>query len=153
MRGGSEEVIKRTGLLADPQAGTRLSENPHHFPVLGMYIPPIIPIAGAISRMILERTRCCCNMDEYVMNPVKACTETFKFPSGRCGDLLVLKLPKTSLIGKVPCLLDLPPTNLGWPASFLDFLLPSMYTASFRFHPGNSEVLNQHRHSKNHVFL
>lgn len=79
MRGGSEEVIKRTGLLADPQAGTRLSENPHHFPVLGMYIPPIIPIARAISRMILERTRCCCNMDEYVMNPVRPVQKLLSF--------------------------------------------------------------------------
>lgn len=89
MRGGSEEVIKKTGLLADPEAGTRLSENPHPLPCSWNVHSTIIPIAGAISRMILERTMCRCNMDEYVMNPVKACTETFKIPSGRCRDLLV----------------------------------------------------------------
>ena len=35
---------------------------------------------------------------------------------GRCRDLLILQLLKTSLKCKLPCLLHLPPTSLEWPA-------------------------------------
>lgn len=69
MRGVSEEVIKMTRLFVDLQAGTRPPRFLTHFPVLGMYIPPIIPIARVVSRMLLERTMCCCHVDGYVAEP------------------------------------------------------------------------------------
>lgn len=43
----------------------------------------------------------------------------------RCGDVLVLWSPRTSLISKFPCLLTLSPTHLDWPASVVPLLLLS----------------------------
>ena len=51
-----------------------------------------------------------CNLQG--MNPVKASIETSKILVGRFRDLPVLRLPKTSLMHKFPCLLEPPPTNL-----------------------------------------
>lgn len=45
--------------------------------------------------------------------------------------------PKTSLVCKVPCILNLPPANLNWPA-------PSVGPgASFRFHPREFKVASE----------
>ena len=53
----------------------------------------------------------------------------------RCEDLLVLQLPKSSLAIKSPRLLNLPPTNQEWSASFLDLFLPSIYRGQFQISP------------------
>ena len=61
------------------------------------------------------------------LNSVKSSIQTFKILVGRFRDFLTLQLPKTSLLCTFPCLLNLPPINLGWSSSFSDLFLPSMY--------------------------
>ena len=46
---------------------------------------------------------------------------------GHCEDLFTFQSPKTSLTGKLPCLLKLPPTNPEWSASFFGLSLPSAW--------------------------
>ena len=45
---------------------------------------------------------------------------------------LTVLLHKTKLIFEFPCLLNLSPTNLEWPASFFNLSLPSVYKASLQ---------------------
>ena len=54
---------------------------------------------------------------------------------GGSGVLLVLWLPKTSLVCMFPCLLKLPPTYLEWPAFFFGPSLPLVYGGQFQASP------------------
>lgn len=66
------------------------------------------------------------------LKPVKDFRSTFKIPVDGCEDLPTSQLPKTSLICKFCCLLDLSPTSLEWSASFFGFSLSSsMYGGQF----------------------
>lgn len=51
----------------------------------------------------------------------------FNILAGRCRELLILQLPKTSVICKFPCLLNLTPTNL--PLSLIFLCLPCTGTS------------------------
>lgn len=44
--------------------------------------------------------------------------------------------PKMSLLGKVFCLLNLPPTKLEWPGPFLSPFLPSEHRDQVQLQPG-----------------
>ena len=68
-----------------------------------------------------KKTRCACI--------------NFKNSGGYVRRSTCLVLPKTSLICKFPCLLNLPPTNLEGAASFLGLSLPSMYGGYFQILP------------------
>ena len=57
--------------------------------------------------------------------------QTFKTLTGGCWNLLILLLPKTSLIRKSPSLWNLSPTNLVWAASFFHLSLPFVYRCQF----------------------
>ena len=65
------------------------------------------------------------------LNFVKSSMQTFKILAGACGDLLLLWLPKISLVHKFSCLLNPPLTNLEWSVSFLGLFLPSVYGDQF----------------------
>lgn len=69
---------------------------------------------------------------------LKASMQSSKLLAGGCRDLLVL-LPKTSLICKLPGLSTLPPTNLEWPASFFGLALPFLYGGQF----ANQEICGE----------
>ena len=62
---------------------------------------------------------------------------------GRCRDLFILQLPKTSLLCKFSCLLTLPPTYLEWPLSAVSPHPPFMGPAS-DFTWGAPRIVNQH---------
>lgn len=67
-------------------------------------------------------------------------TEPPRKPSGFWAgheDVLILQLPKTSLIKKSSCWLNLPPTDPQWPASCFHPSLPSEYGGQFRISRGN----------------
>lgn len=48
-----------------------------------------------------------------------------------------LAVPRTSLLGKFPRLLYLPPTHLEWSSSFLGLPLPPLCGIQFQISPGN----------------
>ena len=75
---------------------------------------------------------------QYIwLNPVKVSIQTFKtLASGREDLLIVLPLPKTSIICKSPCFFNLPPSNLRWFTSFFGLSLPSVYRGQFQILPG-----------------
>lgn len=107
-------------------------------PVFGMYILPTIPTPGAVSGTQPWESKVLLTLSglNIWLTPVNAS----KILVGRCRDLLILQPPKTGLLCKSPCLLNLLPINLEWPASFFSPSLPSSMAASFRFHPGSSQV-------------
>lgn len=88
--------------------------------VLGIYIPPIVSIVGAVSRIqswesnVLLRTS---GLTTW-LNPSKASMSKFRILAGRCGGLFTLYLPKTILLSKFPSLLKLLHSNLTWSAFF-----------------------------------
>lgn len=69
------------------------------------------------------------------LNPIKALCK-LETQAGSSGYLLVLEPPKTSLTCKLPCLLKLPPTSVGWSATFFRLLLPSTCRVQFQISPG-----------------
>lgn len=112
-------------------------------PVLGTYTLPAVPTAGAVSQDAALR-------EELVLRPSgqwtwlspgKATTYIWKILEDGCRDLLVLRQPKTGL--GVPSRPN-PATRPCGEASVFDFPLRlRLCWASFRFHPGNSEFVNQ----------
>ena len=64
----------------------------------------------------------------------------FKTLLERCRNLLLLPMPKTSLVGKFPSLINLPPTKLEWPSSFCSLSLPSAYAVPFWISPAGSSL-------------
>lgn len=52
-----------------------------------------------------------------------------KIVAGGRETLFVLWLQEPSLVRKSPCMLNLPPTNLGWPASSVSFCLPCVWAS------------------------
>ena len=64
----------------------------------------------------------------------------FKMLLERYRNLLLLPMPKTSLVGKFPSLINLPPTKLEWPASFCSLSLPSAYAVPFWISPAGSSL-------------
>ena len=57
---------------------------------------------------------------------------------GQVQNLLILQLPMTNLLSKFPCILNLPSTNLEWPAFFFCLTLPSVYGAQFQINLDSS---------------
>lgn len=88
-------------------------------PVLGMYILPTVPTEGAASRKQPWESQVLLRPPGWYtrLNTAKVSTQTFKILAGRCGDLRILGLLRTSLRGKFPCLLHLSLIHLKWPAS------------------------------------
>ena len=122
-------------------------EDFHPFPVLGMHIWPIVPAWGATSsgmkpwgNHVLSRP-----FELYTwLNPIKASTQTLKILGARCTELLIMPLPKTSILSSLG-LLNLPPTNLEWPASFFSLSLLIVYGGLVQnFTRETPEVVNQH---------
>lgn len=68
------------------------------------------------------------------LNPVKSSIQTFQILAGRCRDLFILRLPKTGLVSKFPCLSNLPSTTLEWSVYFF-LSLPSLYQGWFQITP------------------
>lgn len=110
-----------------PVSWTRQSKAPHPSTVLGIYALPTVPTVGAIFKdIVVLRPSALCTW----LNPVKDSIQIFKILAGRCGDLLVLQLPKASLLKPLPI-------HLEWSASFFGVFLPSVSMgASFRLHQG-----------------
>lgn len=76
------------------------------------------------------------------LNPAKTNIYTFKTLMAGCRDLLILQMPRASLICEFPGLLKLPPTNLECSASFFDFSLPSfVYGGHLQISPGELPTL------------
>ena len=110
-RGVKDEVIKRTWPPADPRAGPGQLEAPHphpwnvhsaHFPECELFQGHSFERAHPTGAIWMG----------YMTEPCWGLCINFKILEGRCGDLLLLRPPKTSLACKFPCLLNLPPTNL-----------------------------------------
>ena len=117
-----EEIIERTWLLVDWWPGSRQLEAPYPFPCL------LFPYYQPFQGHRLKRVRC------YWAHLDSICDWTQLSPLYK---LLRFWLPpKTSLICKFSCLLNLPPTNLECSASFLHS--PCM-GASFLLYPENSQ--------------
>lgn len=75
---------------------------------------------------VFRETHSCCFLALNMWpNPVKASIESLKILLGGCGNLLILQSLKTVLMCSFPCLLNLPPTNLGCqpPSSIFPCLL------------------------------
>ena len=127
-----EEVMERTWPLDDQTAGPsnwRLLTPPPPWPPLPpswecTFCPPF-PQWELVSRRqpwqskVLLRPSGQCTW----LNPFKASLYV-KILAGAGRDLAA---PKTSLVGRFSCLLDLPPTNLEWPACFSGLFLPFVY--------------------------
>ena len=58
------------------------------------------------------------------------------------AEIYCLAPPKTILVGKFPCLLNLPPTNLEQSASSSVLSLPSVYRGQFANQQCNSIFMN-----------
>ena len=129
-----EEVIKKTWQPADPQTESRQLEATHPFPVLGMCfcLPSWLPEAALRiqpwDRNVVLRL---IGLSMWP-NPLEASIETFKILVGGRRNLLVLGLPKSSLLRKFPCSLKLPPSSMGQPASFFRLSLASVYGGQFQ---------------------
>lgn len=54
-----------------------------------------------------------------------------KILAGECGDLVVLLLPKASIVSKFLHLLYMPPDNLEWSSFFFGLSLPSVCGGQF----------------------
>lgn len=96
-----------------------------------------VPTLGAVSGTQPWGSKC---VVETILctwpNPVKASIETFKLLAGRCRDLLVLQLPKTSLICKCLGLWKWSPASLEWSAPFFHLSSCSVLRAPFSVSPG-----------------
>ena len=95
------------------------SETPHSFPILGMCTLPSPPRSHSGS----------CSKDAVLREEGDVDTIWTVHVPEPCSGLSVhlrfwqvprpyLAVPRTSLAYKFPCLLNPPPTNLEWPASF-----------------------------------
>ena len=102
------------------------------FPVLGMYSPPTILTAIAIFKDAAWESNELLKPSGLNMwlDPAKVSIYTFKILAGDCPDLLILQVPKISLLCKFPCLLNPPPTNLKCSASPFAFYLSSCIGAN-----------------------
>ena len=94
--------------------------------VLGIYIPPIVSIVGAVSRIRSWESNVLLRPSGLAtwLNPSKASMSKFRIVAGRCGGLFTLYLPKTSLLSKFPSLLKLLHSNLTWSAFFFFLVSP-----------------------------
>ena len=89
----------------------------------------------------LERAVCCWAhlggiLDWTQLRPLY---NFLRFAGWVCRCTRLAASPDTSLLSKFPCLLNLTPTNLEWPASFFGHSLPSSMGNSLRLHPGSSQ--------------
>ena len=110
-------------------------------PGLGMYVLYTIPPWELFSRTRPRENSVFLRSSGLRMwlNPVKISIETFKILAGRGGDLFILWRPKTSLICKFSCFLNLPPVHLECSASFLGLSLPSTYESQFQILPKKNQ--------------
>lgn len=110
-------------------------------PILGMYILLTIPTLGAISRMQPWETNVLLRPSELCtwLNHLKASIQPLKVLEGRCRDLFILWLPKTTLYSNSLAYLNV---HLriwrGLPLSSV-FPWPLCIWATFKFHLGNSQ--------------
>lgn len=139
-----EKVIEKIWPQVYPCAGPRQLEEPlTPSPVLGMYVLVIISILGNVSRIQSWESNVSMwpsGLNRW-LNPGKASIEMIKDLVGRCRDLLILWLSKTSNVYKFPWLLKLPPTNLEWSAFFFCLSLSSMYETEFWISPRELQML------------
>ena len=120
----------------DPQAEPRQSEAPRPSPALGRYTLPTVPTVGPIFKDAALREQCVVETTwmVYVTEPPLSLCVNLRFwrwvqRSTR------LWVAKTSLVCKFRCLLNLPPTNLEWSASFFHLSLPSVFGGQFQISP------------------
>lgn len=133
-----KEVTKKIQQPFEAQAKPRQLEVPHLLPCSwNIHFTHCFHSGNCFQGHSLERVRCCWDLKIW-LNPVKASIYTFKILVGRCNDLLILQLPKVSLTCKFLCLLNLPPVNLEWSASFLLF----MYISSCPLCTGTNLKIN-----------
>lgn len=71
----------------------------------------------------------------YMMSLVKARISSLRFWWEQVEIYSSCGPPTPSFQCQFSCLLNLPPSNLEWPASFFGLSLPSGYGASFKLHP------------------
>ena len=94
-------------------------------------LPEAAPKTQPWDRNVVKRLSGLCTW----LNPVRASVHFYDLVGG-CRKLFILQPPKTILICKLPCLLNLPLTNLEWSAFFFGLSLPSMYGGQFQITPG-----------------
>lgn len=121
--------------------------------VLGNYVIPIISTLEATARTWPWESKV------LLRPPGQICDWTqlrhlykLKILVGRCRDLFILWSPKTSLLCKVPCSLNLPPANLEGYASPLVCLCPPCMGTSFRFLQEAPKAANQQVSSYSYEF-
>lgn len=126
-----EEVIKRMWPPVDLGTGPGQQEAPYACPLkctLYLLFPHDDPVQGySRGRVVYNRVHLDCIYDWM---PLKPLCKLFRFWQV-VPEICCLELPKTSLICKFLCLLDLTPTNQEGSASSFILSWPSLYWGQF----------------------
>ena len=122
-----EEVIERTWLPVVPWGGWGNLRLLSPSPVLG--IPLTVPTLRAGCKDTSMRESCVVETiwTIYVTKQLRPPYKPLRFWQAGAYSFSSCGHPRTSLICKFPCLLNLPPTNLEWSASFFGLSLPYAY--------------------------
>ena len=136
-----EEVIEKTSLLVDPWARPRQPEAPHPLPSPWIVYSLAFPILEVATGTQLSDNKVLLRPSGWHTSDGTQLRHLYKLLRFWWVSMEVyLWLPKTSLVCRSPCLLNVLPTNL----ECLPLSLVSPYHlymgAHFRFHPGNSWV-------------
>lgn len=112
-----------------PQSWPRQSEEPHPSPVLGLYFPPTVRIAEAISRCILERAMCYWDYLDGICEwaQLRPLSKFSRLWPAVWRSVCLWPAPETSLFCKFLCSLKPPATKLEGPASFFYLSLSAVY--------------------------
>lgn len=124
-----DEVFKRMWPPVNPQAGPRWWSLSPPFLCLECRVHPPYSQLDPFSRMQAWESNELLRPSGLNMwlDQAKVSIYTFKILACDCPDLLILRVPKISLLCKFPCLVNPPPTNLKCSASpFADSLSPGI---------------------------
>ena len=101
-----EKVIERTWPLVDLWAVPGQSEAPHPSPVLGIYVPPSVPMWECFQGCRLGRAMCCWDHLDGIRDRTPRIP--YKPSGGWYRGLLVMQPPKRTLMSKSPRCINLP---------------------------------------------
>lgn len=146
-------IITKMWPPVDLWTGSWQSEVPHPLPCPWNVASAFFPCSPRLPQgHSLEILMWCWDRLDGICEPIQLRVLYKLLSFGRQVQRSTVFVPlKTSLVYKFPCLLNLPPTNLEWTASFLSLSLPSLYGGQFQMTPRilpqslwtNKEVLDQ----------